>query len=121
MQLIRIFAAAAAAALCVPAAACDVALNTPGILKLSADGKTLSSANGGVPMVVVVSQLSLLTPTTITISNIRLDDTPPGFAAPVTYAGSYSASWLLTGSSGAIATLSAPGTSSGRRPTTVGR
>jgi hypothetical protein len=104
MQLIRTLAALAG--LVLPAGApvaCDVALNTPGVLKLSSDGVTLSSANGGVPMVVVISQLSLLSPTTITISDIRLDATPPGFAAPVSYSGSYAASWLLTGTSGTIA------------------
>src|SRR5690606_32109170 len=82
---------------------CDVALSTPGILKLSGDGATLSSANGGVATVVVVSNLNLLSPTTITLSNIRLDATPAGFASPVSYSGSYAASWLLTGTSGTIA------------------
>ncbi len=105
MQLIRLAPLAVAAIISTGSAlACDVALNTPGVLKLAGDGVTLSSANaGGVPMVLVISQLSILSPTTITISNIRLDTTPAGFAAPVSYAGSYSAAWLLTGSSGAIA------------------
>jgi hypothetical protein len=104
MQLTRSLAAAAVTILSANAPfACDVALNTPGILKLSSDGATLSSANGGVPTVVVISNLSILSPTTITLSNIRLDVTPPGFASPVSYAGSYSAAWLLTGISGTIA------------------
>ena len=104
MQLIRRFIAGGAALLCAGAAlGCDVALSTPGILKLSSDGATLSSANGGVATVVVISNLSLLSPTTITLSNIRLDATPAGFAAPVSYSGSYSAGWLLTGTNGTIA------------------
>lgn len=102
MQLIGV--ALALCALGGPAAACDVAISTPGLLKLSGSGQTLGSGNAnGVPMLVVVSNLNVLSPTTITISNIRLDTTPAGFAAPVTYEGTYSATWLLTGSSGSIA------------------
>jgi hypothetical protein len=104
MQLKRLLIAAMLTLPANAALTCDVALNTPGILKLSSDGATLSSANGGgVPMVVVISSLNFLSPTTITLSNIRLDATPAGFAAPVSYSGSYSASWLLTGTSGTIA------------------
>jgi hypothetical protein len=104
MQLIGRLGAAVAVVLSAGAAlGCDVALSTPGILKLSSDGATLSSTNGGVATVVVVSNLNLLSPTTITLSNIRLDATPAGFAAPVSYSGSYAATWLLTGASGTIA------------------
>ena len=102
MQLARL---ALLAALAVgPAQACTIGVSTPGILKLSGDGHTLSSANsGGIASVLAISDLSLLGSTTITISDTRLDQTPPGFAAPVTYAATYSASWLLNGATGSLA------------------
>jgi len=85
------------------ACACDVQISTPGLLGLSGDGRTLSSANG-LPAIAVISDLNLLAPTTITISGIRLDQAPGGFAAPLTYAGSYVANATLLGtSSGTIA------------------
>jgi hypothetical protein len=92
--------------LCVTGAgACTVGISTPGVLKLSSDGHTLGSGNsGGVASVLAISDLDLdLNGTTITISNTRLDTTPPGFAAPVSYAATYSAAWLLSGASGSLA------------------
>ena len=85
------------------AEACTIGVSTPGVLKLSSDGRTLSSNNGGVASVLAISNLDLdLDGTTITISNTRLDQTPAGFAAPVTYAATYSAAWLLNGASGSL-------------------
>jgi hypothetical protein len=80
-----------------PAHACTVGVSTPGILKLSGDGHTLSSGNGGgIASVLAISDLDLdLNGTTITISNTRLDTTPAGFAAPVSYTATYAATWLL--------------------------
>jgi len=94
MQLgpLALLAALAAA----PAQACTIGVSTPGILALSGDGHTLSSANsGGIASILAISDLSLLGSTTITISDTRLDVTPPGFAAPVSYGATYSADWLL--------------------------
>ncbi len=101
MQLIRALALALLA-LPTAAGACDVQISTPGTLGLSGDGRTLSSASG-LATIAIISNLNLLSPTTITISNVRLDQTPAGFSAPVTYGGAYSASWLLTGTSGTLA------------------
>jgi hypothetical protein len=79
------------------APACTIGVTTPGILKLSGDGLTLSSGNsGGIASVLAISDLDLdLNGTRITISDTRLDLTPAGFAAPVSYAATYTASWLL--------------------------
>ena len=86
------------------APACTIGVNTPGVLKLSGDGLTLSSGNsGGVASVISITDLSLFSSTTITISNTRLDTTPAGFSAPVSYGATYSATWLLTGASGSLA------------------
>ena len=82
-------------------AACLVAIPTPGLLGLSNDGKTLGSAVGlGVPSIVTVSNLPLGA-SSINIGNLRLESAsgvPPG----ATLSGSYSASWLLGGTSGAV-------------------
>ena len=80
-----------------PAQACTIGVSTPGILKLSSDGHTLSSGNsGGIASVLAISDLDLdLNGTRITISNTRLDTNPPGFSEPVSYAATYSATWLL--------------------------
>jgi len=87
-----------------PAQACTIGVSTAGVLKLSNDGHTLSSGNsGGIASVLAISDLDLdLNGTTITISNTRLDTTPAGFAAPVSYAATYNAVWLLTGASGSL-------------------
>jgi hypothetical protein len=87
------------------APACTIGVSTPGVLKLSGDGHTLSSGNsGGIASVLAISDLDLdLNGTTITISNTRLDMTPAGFAAPVSYGATYSATWLLTGANGSLA------------------
>lgn len=103
MQLI---AAVVAILLCGPAeAACTVGVPTPGLLGLSADGKTLGSGqSGGAASIIVISDISLqLGGTDITLSNLRLDTQPAGFAEPVTLAASYSASWLLGSASGSLA------------------
>ena len=86
-------------------AACTVGVPTPGLLGLSADGRTLGSGqSGGLASVIVISDISLqLGGTDITLSNLRLDTQPAGFVEPVTLAASYSASWLLGSSSGALA------------------
>lgn len=102
MQLIR-----AILLLCalVPTASagCDIAVNTPGLLKLSGDGKTLSSSNtGGVASVLAISDFSLFSSTTITISNTRFDVTPAGFAEPVTFGAAYTATWLLNTRTGTL-------------------
>ncbi len=87
-----------------PAAACDIGISTPGILKLSGDGRTLSSANAnGVGSVLSITNLSVLHSTTITISSVRLDTTPAGFSEPVSYGATYSASWVLGSASGSLA------------------
>ena len=86
------------------APACTIGVTTPGVLALSADGRTLSSASGGIASVIAISDLELdLNGTTITISNTRLDTAPGGFAEPVSYAASYSAVWLLGSASGSLA------------------
>lgn len=84
--------------------ACTIGVNTPGVLGLSGDGLTLGSANsGGVASVLAISDLDLdLNGTTITISNTRLDTTPAGFSAPVSYAATYSATWALGSASGSL-------------------
>jgi len=103
MQLARL--AALIVLTVTPAEACTIGVSTPGILKLSGDGHTLSSANsGGIASVLAISDLDLdLNGTTITISSTRLDTTPAGFGAPVSYAATYSAAWLLSGASGSLA------------------
>jgi hypothetical protein len=87
------------------APACTIGVTTPGVLALSGDGHTLSSAtSGGIAAVLAISDLDLdLNGTTITISNTRLDTTPAGFAEPVSYGASYSASWLLGSANGSLA------------------
>ena len=104
MQLTGAFVFLSAALLATAAPACTIGVTTPGVLALSGDGRTLSSANGGVASVIAITDLDLdLNGTTITISNTRLDTTPPGFAEPVSYAASYSAVWLLGSTSGSLA------------------
>ena len=104
MQLTGALVFACAALLATAAPACTIGVTTPGVLALSGDGRTLSSANGGVASVVAITDLDLdLNGTTITISNTRLDTTPPGFAEPVSLAASYSATWLLGSASGSLA------------------
>jgi hypothetical protein len=85
-------------------AACTVGVPTPGVLKLSPDGKTLSSGQaGGLASIIVISDITLqLGGTDITLSNLRLDTQPAGFAEPITLAASYSANWLLGSSSGSL-------------------
>jgi len=109
MQLIR----AAAAGLMLVAlastaeAACLVGISTPGLLGLSQDGKTLSSAGGlGTPSIVTISNLPIGT-STITLANPRLDS-PGGTTPGATLSGTYAASWLLGGSNGSI-TPNTPG------------
>lgn len=88
------------------APACTIGVSTPGVIALNtATGTTLSSANaGGIASILAISDLDLdLNGTTITISNVRLDTTPPGFSAPVSYAATYSAAWPLGGASGSLA------------------
>ena len=104
MQLTGAFVFLSAALLATAAPACTIGVTTPGVLALSGDGRTLSSANGGVASVIAITDLDLdLNGTTITISNTRLDTTPPGFAELVSYAASYSAVWLLGSASGSLA------------------
>jgi hypothetical protein len=82
---------------------CDIAINTPGVLKLAGDGKSLSSTlAGGAASVLAISDFNLLSPTTVTISNVRLDVTPAGFAEPVTYQAAYQATWLLNTRNGTL-------------------
>jgi len=106
MQLARLVGLLAV--LAGPAQGCTIGISTPGVLELSGDGLTLSSGNsGGVASVLAISDLDLdLNGTTITISNTRLDITPAGFAAPVSYAATYAATWLLGAgnASGSLAT-----------------
>jgi len=106
MQLMRLAPLAMALIAAVSTAeACTVAVATPGILALASNGQTLSSSNsGGVASVLAISDLDLdLNGRRITVSNLRLDSTPAGFAAPVTYAASYTATWLLGSASGSLA------------------
>lgn len=95
MQLARLAILAILAA--GPAEACTIGVSTPGVIALSSDGHTLSSGNsGGVASVLAISDLDLdLNGTRITISDTRLDTNPPGFSAPVSYAATYTATWLL--------------------------
>jgi hypothetical protein len=85
-------------------AACTIGVPTPGLLRLSTDGKTLSSSqSGGVASIIVISDITLqLGGTDITLSNLRLDTQPAGFTEPITLAASYSANWLLGSSSGSL-------------------
>jgi hypothetical protein len=105
MQLARLLALLLAPLAATGAPACTIGVSTPGVVALSADGITLSSANaGGIASVLAISDLDLdLNGTTITISNVRLDTTPPGFTAPVSYGATYSATWLLGSASGSLA------------------
>jgi hypothetical protein len=105
MQLVRIAALAVALLASTESVACIIGVSTPGILQLSGDGQSLGSGNaGGVASVLAITDLDLdLNGTTITISNTRLDTAPAGFAAPVSYAASYSATWLLGSASGTLA------------------
>jgi hypothetical protein len=105
MQLARLAVLACALVAGTDAGACSIGVTTAGLLGLSADGQTLSSANsGGLASVLAISDLDLdLNGTTITISSTRLDTTPAGFAAPVSYAAAYSATWLLGSASGSLA------------------
>lgn len=103
MQLRRTLLAVSLGLVVLPAAACDIAVPTPGILALSSNGQSLSSSNpGGLATVIVISSLSILSSTTITISNTRLDQTPGGFNGPVGYAASYTAVWALGSASGSL-------------------
>lgn len=88
--------ALAAACLVLPSAggalaACTVAIGTPGVMQLSADGTSLSSETG-VASVMTITDINLLG-SQITISNPRLDSGPnvPG----ATVEASYAATWLL--------------------------
>jgi hypothetical protein len=105
MQLVRPAALAVALLATTGAPACSIGVSTPGVLQLSGDGQSLSSGNsGGVASVLAISDLDLdLNGTTITISNTRIDTAPAGFAAPVSYAATYSATWLLGSASGSLA------------------
>jgi hypothetical protein len=104
MQLARLAVIACALLPGTGAEACTIGVDTPGVLKLSGDGLTLGSTNsGGVASVLAISDLDLdLNGTTITISNTRLDTTPAGFASPVSYAATYSATWLAGSASGSL-------------------
>jgi hypothetical protein len=72
-------------------AACTVAVGTPGVMRLSADGLSLSSETG-VASVMTITDISLFG-SQITVSNPRLDGGPnlPG----ATVEASYAATWLL--------------------------
>ena len=99
MQLIA--ACATALLLTTPADACSLAVSTPGLLGLSMDGTQLSSdATGGVASVMSLSDLNVLSSTTITVSPPTLQTYPAGFAAgAVTGESAFAATWLLTGTS----------------------
>ncbi len=99
MQLIA--ACAIAALLTTSADACSLAVGTPGLLGLSMDGTQLASDNvGGVASVLSLSDLNLLTSTTITISAPTLQSYPAGFAAgAVVGESAFSATWLLSSTS----------------------
>jgi hypothetical protein len=104
MQLVRPLVLLMGLAAPATATACDIGINTPGLITLSSDGRTLSSSNsGGIASVLSITDLSILSSTTITISNVRLDATPPGFSEPVSYGATYSANWLLGSASGSLA------------------
>lgn len=86
-----------------PAMACTIGIGTPGLLGLSADGRALGSANG-LGAVILISDLNLLGgPSTITLSNTRLDSAPAGAPPPDSFSGTYTARWLLNSSSGPLA------------------
>lgn len=103
MQLGRLIALLLMLGLAHPATACTIGITTPGSFKLSGDGRTLSSTNsGGVAAILTITDLAVLSSTTITISNTRLDTVPSGFVAPVSYATTYSAGWVLGSASGSL-------------------
>lgn len=79
--------------------ACLLAIPTPGVLGLSADGKTLSSTNG-LASIIEISNVSLA-PFSIQLSNLRLVSAA-GVPADVTLTGSYSALTLAGPVSGTI-------------------
>ena len=104
MQLARLLAPLLALLAATAAPACTIGVSTPGIVALNSTGTTLSSSNsGGIASILSITDLSIFGSTTITISNVRLDTTPPGFAAPVSYGATYSANWLLGSASGSLA------------------
>jgi hypothetical protein len=104
MQLARRLAPLLGLLAATAAPACTIGINTPGIVALDGSGTTLSSSNaGGVASILSITDLSILSSTTITISNVRLDTVPAGFSEPVSYGATYSASWLLGSASGSLA------------------
>ena len=72
--------------------ACTVAVGTPGLLALSADGTQLGS-DLGVASVMTISNINLLG-STITLSNPRLDGSSPNLPGAIVEEA-YSATWLL--------------------------
>ncbi|RYE09319.1 MAG: hypothetical protein EOP22_09465 [Hyphomicrobiales bacterium] len=82
-----------------PAGACSLNLSTGGTLGLSADGRRLSSNEGGLPATFTIADLSLLG-STISISAPQLVEHGAGFnAGSAVLESSYTASWLLGSSS----------------------
>jgi hypothetical protein len=74
-----------------PAAACALALGTPGTLALSADGTRLASSEGGVAATFTVLNLALDN-ATVTVSAPQIVQSPTGFnlgaaSAEVAYSG----------------------------------
>lgn len=98
-------ALAAAFALQPAQAACLLAVPTPGLLSLSADGRTLTSTSG-LPSIIEVSNVSLA-PFTIKLSNLRLESAA-GVPVDVALSGTYSALTLSGPVSGTISN-SSPG------------
>lgn len=84
-------------------AACLLAVPTPGLLGLSANGQTLSSTNG-LASIIEVTNVSLA-PFSIQLSNLRLESAA-GVPADVALTGSYSALTLAGPVSGTISNAS---------------
>lgn len=104
MQLARLLIAFGGALAATAAHGCTIGVSTLGIVALNSGGTNLSSANpGGLASILSITDLNLFSSTTITISNVRLDATPPGFAEPVSYGATYSANWVLGSASGSLA------------------
>lgn len=80
-----------------PAAACSLAVGTPGVLGLSGDGTQLASDSGvGVASVVSITGLGALFGTDITVSPPALQSYPAGFAVGgLTYESRFTATWLV--------------------------
>jgi hypothetical protein len=85
-------------------AACLLAVGTPGLLGLSSDGRTLSSANG-LGSIIEVNNVTL--GSVIRLSNLRLESAA-GVPAGATFTGSYTATTLLGQTSGTF-TNASPG------------